>query len=238
MTFWSRLPVVATLVTLTAVVIMFALGCWQLQRAAEKSERLDAMQQAAESEALSLQQASTMQQQALDMSVQFSGRMDTEHYFLLDNKIQQGTVGYEVLTIVNAIEGKVVVNLGWLAAPRLRSEFPQVDLSDEFQSYRGMVAMPKHNHLITETAEFDQQWPKVLQQVDLKVIEQHYASDLLPFIVLLDDQQGSGYVRKWQAVVMPPEKHLAYAIQWFLLAAAALVIFIVAQHKKFNRGSA
>ena len=237
MTFWSRLPVVATLVTLTAVVIMFALGCWQLQRADEKTARLAAMQRAAETDALSLQQAKEMHEQALDMTVQFNGRMDIERYFLLDNKIQHGTVGYEVLAIVNTIAGKVVVNLGWLAAPRLRSEFPQVDLSAEFQSYRGMVAIPKHNHLITETAEFDQQWPKVLQQVDLKVIEQHYAGDLLPFIVLLDDQQGSGYVRKWQAVVMPPEKHLAYAIQWFLLASAALVIFVIAQHKKFKRGS-
>lgn len=238
MTLWSRLPVVATLVTLTAVVIMFALGFWQLQRADEKSERLAAIQQAAETKALSLQQASTMGQQALDMTVQFNGRMDTKRYFLLDNKIQQGTVGYEVLAIVSATEGNVIVNLGWLAAPPLRSDLPQVNLNDTIEPYQGIVAIPKHNTLITETAARDQQWPKVLQQADLAVIEQHYASALLPFVILLDEQQGSGYVRKWQAVVMPPEKHLAYAIQWFLLASAALVIFIVAQHKKLNRGSA
>ena len=36
-TFLSRLPFVATLVTFVCVVIMFALGNWQLQRAEQKT---------------------------------------------------------------------------------------------------------------------------------------------------------------------------------------------------------
>jgi cytochrome oxidase assembly protein ShyY1 len=31
---------------------------------------------------------------------------------------------------------------------------------------------------------------------------------------------------------MPPEKHIAYAVQWFLLALAAVIIFIIAQIRK------
>ena len=235
MTFWSRLPIAATLVTFVAVVIMFALGFWQLQRAAEKTQRLESMQQAAQSNTLNLSQASNMVEQALDMSVSLQGTIDTAHYFLLDNKIQQGRVGYEVLAAVSTLQGNVLVNFGWVAAPALRSELPQVTLPSEPQKLRGMLSIPKHNSLITETAVYDQQWPKVLQQADLVIMTQHYAQPLLPFIILLDEEQNSGYIRNWQAVVMAPEKHLGYAIQWFLLGAAAFIIFVIAQRKKLKR---
>lgn len=235
MTFWSRLPIAATLVTFVAVVIMFALGFWQLQRGAEKTQRLSNMQQAAESNALGLLQANNMGEQALDMTVSLQGTVDTQHYFLVDNKIQQGQVGYEVLSVVNTEQGNVLVNFGWLAAPRLRSELPAVQLPTVPQNLRGMLAIPKRNSLISETAAFDSQWPKVLQQADHVIMTQHYRQPILPFVILLDEEQDSGYIRNWQAVVMPPEKHLAYAIQWFLLGAAALIIFIVAQRKKLKR---
>lgn len=235
MTQRSRLPFAATLVTFVAVVIMFALGFWQLQRAEEKTQRLNNMQQAAEANVLSLRQASDMGEQALDMSVSLQGALDNQHYFLVDNKIQQGRVGYEVLAVVKTAQGNVLVNYGWLPAPALRSELPLVNLSSEPQEWRGMLAIPKHNSLISETAAYDQQWPKILQQADLDIMTQHYAQALLPFVILLDEEQDSGYLRKWQAVVMPPEKHLAYAVQWFLLGGAALIIFIVAQRKKLTR---
>lgn len=235
MSIWSRLPIAATLVTFLAVVIMFALGFWQLQRGAEKTQRLANIQQAAESNKLSLHQAISLGEQALDMTVSMEGVVDTQHYFLLDNKIQQGRVGYEVLVVADTSEGNVLVNFGWLAAPALRSELPAVSLPTVPTKLQGMLAIPKQNSLITETAAYDRQWPKILQQADLAIIAEHYAQPLLPFVILLDEELDSAYIRNWQPVVMPPEKHLAYAIQWFLLGAAALIIFILAQRKKLKR---
>jgi cytochrome oxidase assembly protein ShyY1 len=34
---------------------------------------------------------------------------------------------------------------------------------------------------------------------------------------------------------MAPEKHIGYAIQWFGLGIAALIIFIFAQHKRLRK---
>ena len=53
--------------------------------------------------------------------------------------------------------------------------------------------------------------------------------------MLLNAQDNSTFIRNWQPVVMPPEKHMAYAVQWFLLGVAALVIFIIAQRNKLKR---
>ena len=89
--------------------------------------------------------------------------------------------------------------------------------------------------MVKETASVDGIWPKVIQQTDLKVIQQHYTQEILPFVVLLNTQESSIFIRDWQPVVMAPEKHLAYAVQWFLLALAALVIFVIAQRNKLKR---
>jgi surfeit locus 1 family protein len=231
----SRLPFVPTLVTFLAVVIMFALGVWQLQRADEKKQRLIAIDQAARSAPLSLNAALALNEDARDFPVYFKGQADAEHYFLLDNRIQHGQVGYEVLLVVDAESGAVLVNYGWIAAPALRADLPMVAIPAGEQEYQGMLSIPFKNSLVNETALFDQQWPKVVQQVDINLMAQHYQQKLMPFVILLDEQDNIGFVRNWQAVVMPPEKHLAYAIQWFLLAFAAITIFIIAQRRKINR---
>ena len=45
---------------------------------------------------------------------------------------------------------------------------------------------------------------------------------VLDYQVLLDPTAAAGYVRDWQAPGMAPERHLAYAGQWGLLAVGAL----------------
>ncbi|MDP5029849.1 MAG: SURF1 family protein [Paraglaciecola sp.] len=235
MTRHSRLPIFSTLVTFLAVVIMFALGLWQLQRADEKKQRLMAIEQAAVSAPLTLSAAKELQKAARDYPIQLSGLADEQRYFLLDNKIQQGKVGYEVVVPVTTLQGRVLVNFGWVAAPRLRAELPDVQLPIIEDEYSGRVSIPLNNSLIKETARFNQQWPKVMQQMDIALMAQHYQQDFLPFVVLLDPQENVPYLRNWQPVVMPPEKHVAYAIQWFLLAFAALITFVFAQRRKITR---
>jgi surfeit locus 1 family protein len=46
-------------------------------------------------------------------------------------------------------------------------------------------------------------------------------------LVLLDPDQPEGYVRQWQAPGFPPLRHVAYAVQWFGLALALCVIYLV-----------
>jgi cytochrome oxidase assembly protein ShyY1 len=67
----SRLPLFATLITFIAVVIMFALGMWQLQRAEEKNLRLLSVQKASLTEQISLQQALADIDNMLDMPISF-----------------------------------------------------------------------------------------------------------------------------------------------------------------------
>jgi surfeit locus 1 family protein len=235
-TFLSRLPFIATLVTFVCVVIMFALGNWQLQRAEQKTMRLLAIEQAAETEQVDLQQVSNGKiEQMLDMPVNFEGTADAEHFFLLDNKIHKGRVGYQVLVPMQTYSGTVMTNFGWVAATSSRDILPNIQINNKEMRYAGVLSLPLDNIMVKETAVVDGDWPKVLQQTDLDIIQQHYKKQILPFVVLLTAEENSLFIRDWQPVVMAPEKHIAYAAQWFLLAFAGLAVFIIAQRNKLKR---
>ncbi|MBU3005822.1 SURF1 family protein [Paraglaciecola arctica] len=235
-TFLSRLPIVATIVTFVCVVIMFALGNWQLQRAEEKTQRLLALDVAAKTAQVDLQHVLQGNlDNMLDMPISFEGTAEISKFFLLDNKIHKGRVGYQVLVPLQTTSGTVMANFGWVAATNNRNILPTIEIDGDKSIYAGIVSLPLDNAMIEETAVIDGIWPKVLQQTDLKIIQQHYKQEVLPFVVLLNAQETSGFVRNWQPVVMAPEKHIAYAVQWFLLAFAALTVFIIAHRNKFKR---
>ena len=60
--------------------------------------------------------------------VQLDGSFLAEQYFLLDNRIQQGQFGYEVLGILQLADGSgsAVVNRGWIAGDASRRTLPRV----------------------------------------------------------------------------------------------------------------
>lgn len=229
-----KLPILSTLVTLLAVVIMFALGLWQLQRAEEKETRLTSIEAAATSSVLTLEEIIHSQEDIRDLPIRLTGTLNPITYLLLDNRIHQGRVGFEVLALLNTDSGNVLINFGWVAGDPSRLSLPYVELPDALQDIKGKVAIPLTNPMASETANITQNWPKVIQQLDLAFIEQVLQVPVLPFIVQLDPVATSGFVRQWQPVVMSPEKHIAYAIQWFGLALAALMIYVFALRGKIK----
>jgi cytochrome oxidase assembly protein ShyY1 len=59
----------------------------------------------------------------------------------------------------------------------------------------------------------------------------------LPDVLWLESGETYGLVRDWPQFdkgreQMPPEKHMSYAFQWFSLAVALCVIYIVVNLKK------
>ncbi|MCB1318421.1 MAG: hypothetical protein KDK27_20790, partial [Leptospiraceae bacterium] len=59
--------------------------------------------------------------------------------------------------------------------------------------------------------------------------------DVVPGVVQTDDDIGGKHPKIWQPVAFGPEKHYAYALQWFAIAFALLVIYIVLNTKKISR---
>jgi surfeit locus 1 family protein len=73
----------------------------------------------------------------------------------------------------------------------------------------------------------DARWPRVLNFPRREDVERVLGSAVEPRIVLLDGGLPDGYERAWRpALRFGPERHLGYAVQWFALALATLVVFL------------
>jgi len=219
-------------VTIIAVVAMSGLGVWQLQRMAHKQQRLSSITQKQGNESLQLLEALALDEPR-DVAITFNGTPDNGHVLLLDNQVQGGKVGFDVIVPVRTNAGWLLVNYGWLPAPDLRRTLPSVNISNNMQRFNGVVSVPSRNPLTTETLAKDPAFPALIQEISFTHLTDILNHKLLPYVIYLTDQDDT-FLRDYQPVVMPPEKHLGYAMVWFGLAIAAALIGSVAIFKKGN----
>ena len=79
-------------------------------------------------------------------------------------------------------------------------------------------------------------WPQVIQQLEIGRIGERLDRPLLPLVLLLDKADPGGFVRDWKPVYgITPDKHRAYAAQWFTLALVLLLIYIGVNTRRRGR---
>ena len=218
------------LLTAISVAAMCGLGFWQLERMIQKQHRLSSIAQKQSNGSVSLLTALT-NDDPRDIAVTFDGEPDTTHLVFLDNQIQDKRVGYDVIVPVKTNAGWVLVNYGWVSAPDMQRTLPTIKIDKGLLSFRGIVSVPGINPLITETNTQSLVFPALVQQIDFADLSQRLNRDLLPYVIQLT-KDDVAFVRDFRPVVMSPEKHLGYAVQWFGLAVAAAAIGGFAISKK------
>lgn len=220
------------MITLLAVSVMVKLGFWQLARAEEKQRMFDDYQQGqllGPDEGAQLQLLRRQPDRFEPVSV--TGRFDKQRIFLVDNEMRQGRPGYHVIGLLQetGLEDPLAVNLGWVAAPSSRQQLPEVVLPEQRVTLAGLIRYPEANVFINQVVEQQSAlWPRRVQQFIPSQITELTGIELAPYVVLLSEHEPFGFQRDWQPRVMRPEKHHAYALQWFTLAVAALIIFVIA----------
>ena len=224
-----------TLLTLLLLALLTGLGFWQLDRAAQKRALLERYQ-GQEGEAPILVQPDLVAVDELDYRpATVTGRFETERQFLLDNRTHQGLAGYEVLTPLR-IEGSdhgVLVNRGWVPRGLSRAELPALPAPPGRVRLEGMLKQPTRTITLGEGEDRAAGWPKVLQRVRLELQSEQLGYPLVPMLLLLGPEQEHGFVREWEPVRgFGPEQNMGYAVQWFGLATALLVIYIVVNGRR------
>lgn len=212
--------------------VLLGLGLWQLDRAGEKKQLLAQWQDPAGAVDWS---ALTETDPLTGQPVTVSGRYRSTTW-LLDNRTRDGVPGYEVLTLFQPAKGPpVVVNRGWIAAERKRSELPEVSTPKEEVLLLGRIAAyPEPPVLAGEPAAESPsgngvQRVQALPKALAAVIEPSIANNILK----LDDSNQPGAFRAdWEPDMMGPQTHYGYALQWFSLAAALIILTIIASYRK------
>ncbi len=228
---------VPTLVFLVLMPILIALGMWQLGRAEQKRLILAELAQRQQDTKLQLRGDITVSPDSLRFrKVSVSGVYDVAHQFLLDNQIVAGKAGYFVLTplLIGGSNKAVLVNRGWVPAGPDRSLLPDISLQANKVDISGRInRFPGIGLQLSGAEKPSDGWPSRLQLVYTKVLEKKLGYALFDFQVQLDEDQVNGFKRDWHTVVaMPPEKHVAYAMQWFGLALTLIILFLYYSCKK------
>lgn len=228
---------ISVLLYLGLLTLLICLGYWQLGRAEEKRLFFAKEEQAADKSVIDIDTINEASSESLRYrKTEIRGEYDQKHQYLIDNQIVNGQVGYLVMTpfIVDGMNKAVLVNRGWIALNKHRSVLPDLSISALKTRLSGRINTFPVVGIQLPGAEIPTAgWPSVVQVVDTKILSDSLGYALFPFQIELDAEMDNGYLREWKkTTVMPPEKHIAYAVQWFCLAITLTILFFWVSSKK------
>lgn len=214
--------------------ILLSLGQWQLHRASEKQAIL--VNHQAQTQRMPVDFPNILDEKDFAfLPVKLIGEFDADHILYLDNKVYLGKVGYEVLVPFQHISGEwVMVNIGWIKAPPLRSELPPVsDLPEGEITLLAQVYVPPEAayDFAKNEAPSRLEWPRRQQVLDVVAIEKELKRDMFPYQLRLNDDQPGALTIDWPTINVSPAKHRAYAFQWFAMATGLVLWLLIASFK-------
>lgn len=221
------------LITVTAFAILINLAWWQLSRAEQKAAQLQRLADIQAKGPLNFRQFIDLTQRGRDidgMLLEDTGQWLAPYIWLRDNQILNGRVGYDVIIPVqfNVADPVLLVNLGWVAAPQQRSELPDITIPTSLD-ISGLLRTDPAGVILGQNIENMGTWPMRIQQVDFSALDGLLPQQLIP--ALLYQQNAGNFIPHYQPVVMLPEKHRGYALQWLLLGVAVLGVALAASHQ-------
>lgn len=221
----------STVAAAVVIVIMLNLGNWQLSRAQEKESRQEQLDLLSRQPAVALPTVPVKLEDFRYRRVEASGVYLPMHTIYLDNKIHQGIAGYHIITPLRIGESSmhVLVNRGWAPADRDRSKLPQVSTPDGQIVVSGVATSA-----VQKTLELSKEMVsgQVWGNLDLERYRSATGLTLQPVMILQQDDVKDGLVRQWVRPDSGSARNLGYAFQWFAMALAVFIIYLVLSVKR------
>lgn len=220
-----------SLIAFVLLPLLLSLGFWQLDRARQKATLQARFEASIDLPYAPLATVDPTRPESRYRRVIAQGRYDSGQQILLDNQIQNGQPGYQVFTPLrlDAQEQAILVERGWVPLGVSRQVLPEIAVTAAPVSVTGRISQPPNPGLrLMEPAVDARHWPRVAQYIDYAQLSSVLGYPLAPAVILLDPEAAHGYRREWQPRFdeFGPERHRAYAVQWFSLAAALAIIYI------------
>ncbi|MGH8697567.1 MAG: SURF1 family protein [Burkholderiales bacterium] len=224
-----------TAATIAFCALTVALGLWQTRRASEKEALQARVERLGAERPLALPTRPVAPGDYALHRVVARGAYADRFTILLDNRVHRGRPGFHVLSPLRIAGGNVhvLVNRGWIAAGRTRAELPEVATPAGEQTVEGLATVPAARvyELTADTVE-----GRVWQNLLLDRYRAWSKLELQPIVIQQTNDAGDGLAREWDRPDAGADRHRAYALQWFSLAALAVVLYVVLNLKRSARG--
>jgi len=217
---------VPSVLILATIAFLVSLGFWQLDRADQK-RTIEASIQKANTGVVELiiNQNELLNKEYYEVRLQGSYIGDKQ--FIYDNQIVDQASGYYVLTpfVLTGQSNAIMINRGFIPWNGRRDQLDDIAVDSAFREVKIQVSRPI-KRIELKTSDISNQFPVLIQAIDFDVIEEISSTSFVDVIGLLDPSSDDGFVRKWEPYTGSIEKHIGYAIQWFLMALVLGIIGI------------
>lgn len=229
-----KLRIILLLAAILVELLLLRLGFWQLARGEEKQQALQAVAAVLQEKHAQPLGAALAQAQGYTWA---QGRVTFREapLLLLDNQRRGDQVGVSVFQAADSDDGRTfLVDLGWLQVNGNRQLPKPATLSGRMVLEGLLLPPPSPGFALGPAYSVQPDGTLLLMRVDREALSKALNRTLSARILRVDPAQRIGFTRDLsvQANTLPPEKHRAYALQWFGLAAAFAVLCIGVMMRK------
>tara|TARA_B100000674_G_C37672620_1_gene837748 strand:+ start:73 stop:813 length:741 start_codon:yes stop_codon:yes gene_type:complete len=230
--------IIPTVVFFLVLICLISLGNWQMNRAEEKQALVDRKSIRQAAAPLNLNTNSMDKELDRFRPAIVKGIYASKQQWLLDNRLYMGQPGYHVFSMLELSNNKrLLVNRGWVSVGTSRKVLPDLPLPRKRVSLMGHLDSPESVGLVMGESSLESFEKKVvLQNLDISNLEKLRNFNLMPLSLVLDKEQSGSLQYDWSPVeTISPEKHVGYAVQWFALAVALVIIYLGVNTRRFHR---
>lgn len=227
---WRKPAWPMAIATAAGVFFLSSLGVWQLQRADEKNQIQQQNEAYESSPPEELNFPITDPASLRFQRIRVKGKFISDKQFVLDNRYLDHQVGFNILTPfkIHDTDKVVLVDRGWLPLTGPREELPKVDVGENLRTLVATVYVPYGKAFsLGDIDSGSIAWPRLIQYLDFNELSARSGYELLPLTLRMEAKQADAYQAEWIVYASSPKRNYGYAFQWFAMALALLVIFIV-----------
>jgi surfeit locus 1 family protein len=227
---------IVALFVLAAFAGLLRLGVWQLGRAQEKIDLQETYNEMGEDYAVPIEEvgmaglendARTIQ----NLHVSLSGRFRNDRTLFLIYQTYEETLGYEVVTPFELASSEkiVFVSRGWILANTYDELLAKVDPIPGTLTVTGQLYVPTPRQA-DRTNGIDlskPRWPLEVRYLNTLELAPLFEESIFPYEIRLDENQPGLFVRHWPTVYVDTGRNFSYALQWFSMAIALLIVTFV-----------
>ena len=212
------------------VPITISLGLWQIERANEKKVIISNYDKLLVSTPIALQKEQPLENwQPIETVGAYQDLVVYE-----DNAINSGKAGFKVYHLFQNGDGTFIfVHRGFIERNLIKNNLPRIDTPVGKKNIKGTTLFKQNNTFVKNVEESD---IRIIQEFNTSVLIERFPilkdRYLHPFLFNLDVRDADKYQPIEKPVNMTASKHIGYAIQWFGLCAALIILTIYAYRRK------
>ena len=212
------------------VPITISLGLWQIERANEKKVIISNYDKLLVSTPIALQKEQPLENwQPIETVGAYQDLVIYE-----DNAINSGKAGFKIYHLFQNGDGTFIfVHRGFIERNLIKNNLPRIDTPVGKKNIKGTTLFKQNNTFVKNIEESD---IRIIQEFNTSVLIERFPilkdRYLHPFLFNLDVRDADKFQPIEKPVNMTASKHIGYAIQWFGLCAALIILTIYAYRRK------